>query len=50
MAKTKRGKNIKSIEGWRGTCPICGRTRVKLLWTNVTADGEKVTCCKKCDK
>jgi transcription elongation factor Elf1 len=49
MAKTKRGKNLKKIEGWRGTCPVCGRTRVKLLWTKVTEDATE-KCCKLCGK
>ncbi|GKX67342.1 hypothetical protein [Inconstantimicrobium mannanitabidum] len=43
MAKNKRGKAIKKILNWRGTCPICKRTRVKLLWEK---DGQKV--CKIC--
>ena len=44
MGKTNRGKNIKKTPGWRGKCPICNRTGVKLMWTN--ADGQKV--CKIC--
>ncbi len=44
MGKTTRGKNIKKTPGWRGTCPVCSRTGVKLMWTN--SNDQKV--CKKC--
>jgi hypothetical protein len=44
MAKAKRGKNIKA-PGWRGTCPSCKKTGVKLLWEKGDA---KV--CKACGK
>jgi len=48
--KTKRGNAIKSTEGgWRGTCPVCKRTGVKLMWTKV--DGENTQrVCKHCGK
>ena len=49
MPKTKRGKVVKNISGWRGTCPVCGRTRVKLLWT-AQKDGSEVKSCKACAK
>lgn len=48
LAKQKRGKAIKIIEGWRGTCPLCGRKRVKLIWTDKDADGKKINICKLC--
>ncbi|BCN31801.1 hypothetical protein [Anaeromicropila herbilytica] len=48
MAKPNRGASIKSKENWRGTCPCCKRTRVKLLWTKVTENKEKLTVCKHC--
>ncbi len=44
MAKAKRGKNIKTL-GWRGTCPSCQKTGVKLLW-----EKEKLHVCKACGK
>ena len=44
MAKAKRGKNIKTL-GWRGTCPSCKKTGVKLLW-----EKDKVNVCKACGK
>lgn len=25
MSKQRRGKYIKTIPNWRGTCPICGK-------------------------
>jgi len=47
--KTKRGNEIKKTPNWRGTCPSCSRTGVKLLWTKV--DGEKnIKVCKHCGK
>jgi transcription elongation factor Elf1 len=49
MAKAKRGKNIKA-SGWRGTCPICKRTGVKLLWDVKTEEGKEVKVCKVCGK
>ena len=30
MSKTRRGKNAKK-PGWRGKCPVCGRSHVKLI-------------------
>jgi rRNA maturation endonuclease Nob1 len=44
MAKAKRGKNIKTL-GWRGTCPSCNKTGVKLLW-----EKDKLHVCKACGK
>ena len=48
MTKTERGKNIKKIPNWRGTCPICGRKRVKLAWSAKDSAGNKVNVCKLC--
>ncbi|HZW50066.1 MAG TPA: hypothetical protein VFF80_08070 [Bacillota bacterium] len=50
MPKTKRGKNIKATAGWRGTCPICKRTGVKLLWNKIDANGNAINVCKRCGK
>ena len=47
MAKTKRGKNIKNISNWRGSCPICKRTGVKLLWDKLSDNGG-IKVCKIC--
>ncbi|MDU1411383.1 MAG: hypothetical protein E6929_01100 [Clostridium sp.] len=48
MGKQKRGKIIKTISGWRGTCPICGRKRVRLVWTMKNSDGKLINICKIC--
>lgn len=53
MSKPKRGNNIKGSQSWRGTCPSCGRVRVRLQWEKVTgtkADGKPNTImvCKHC--
>ena len=48
MGKAKRGRNIKA-DGWRGTCPLCARTGVKLLWEKPAEEGGKaVKICKRC--
>lgn len=49
MAKTKRGKNLKNNLGWRGTCPVCRRTGVKLLWKG-NGEAAGVNVCKICSK
>lgn len=48
MGKQRRGKVIKKIVGWRGTCPLCGRKRVKLVWTKKCEDGKVINICKLC--
>ncbi len=48
MAKPKRGKHVKAIPNWRGTCPTCGRTGVKLLWTKINKDNNQQSVCKRC--
>jgi len=50
MSKAFRGKTIRRNSGFRGTCPICGRTRVKIVWTKVMEDGTKSVCCKLCGR
>ena len=47
MAKSKRGNNIKKIPNWRGTCPICKRTGVKLLWDKLS-ENVTIKVCKIC--
>lgn len=47
MAKQNRGRVIKKQVGWRGTCPLCNRRRVKLVWTKVV-EGKKIKVCKIC--
>jgi len=47
MPKPKRGKLAKIGSNWRGTCPLCNRTGVKLLWEK-TVDEDKKAVCKQC--
>ncbi len=47
MSKPNRGRNIKKVANWRGTCPLCDRKRVKLLWP-YTKDGDTINVCKIC--
>ncbi|GJM79832.1 MULTISPECIES: hypothetical protein [Paenibacillus] len=49
MAKNKRGKSIWNLPSrGRGTCPVCGSTRIKLLYTKNTSTGQQLKVCKKC--
>ena len=49
MAKPHRGKTLwKYPNRARGTCPLCQRTGVKLLYPVTTATGEQLTVCKRC--
>ena len=50
MVKPKRGKNIKKISNWRGSCPSCGRIGVKLLWDKYNDNNEQIKVCKHCGK
>jgi len=48
MGKTHRGKGLFSTPAHgRGSCPTCGRTRIKLLYSG-TNGGEQVKVCKNC--
>jgi len=48
MSKAHRGKGIAELAaGGRGTCPVCGRGGVKLLYEQ-EIDGKKVKTCKIC--
>jgi hypothetical protein len=48
MPKPKRGKFAKLVAGWRGTCPLCKRTGVRVLWDTTEGD-QKLKVCKRCD-
>lgn len=49
MAKTNRGKALRHLpSNARGTCPICKRTRVKLLYDFTLADENTIKVCKNC--
>ncbi|MDZ4122301.1 MAG: hypothetical protein U1C33_07750 [Candidatus Cloacimonadaceae bacterium] len=48
MAKNHRGKGIKSLPNHgRGTCPVCGRTGVKVTH-EVKVNDKDVKVCKSC--
>jgi len=47
MPKQTRGKLARNTKNWRGTCPLCSRTGVKLLWEK-TQDEKPVKVCKPC--
>jgi len=48
MPKPKRGKLAKVVgANWRGSCPLCNRTGVKLLWEKTVGEDKK-TVCKQC--
>lgn len=47
MAKSRRGKILKKTPNWRGICPLCSRSGVKLLWDKVEPTG-KIKVCKVC--
>ena len=46
MPKPKRGKLVHTT-GWRGTCPKCSRTGVKVLWEKTEGD-KTLKVCKRC--
>ncbi|MFA5468712.1 MAG: hypothetical protein WC224_06605 [Sphaerochaetaceae bacterium] len=48
MAKAHRGAGIREqlFQG-RGTCPVCKRTGVKVLYEH-EIDGNKAMLCKQC--
>lgn len=48
MAKTHRGKGLWGTPGrGRGTCPIRGRTGIKLLY-DLVRNGATIKVCKNC--
>ena len=47
MPKPRRGKFAKAVKGWRGTCQLCSRTRVKILWEKTESD-KTLKICKRC--
>ena len=49
MSKAHRGSGIREeFNHGRGTCPVCKRTQVKILF-EATVDGEKAKVCKACN-
>ncbi|ADK81400.1 hypothetical protein [Sediminispirochaeta smaragdinae] len=50
MSKAHRGSGIRElIKSGRGTCPLCNRTGIKLLY-EVEKEGKKIKICKECNK
>ena len=48
MSKAHRGTGLaEQANGGRGTCPICKREAVKVIY-EVTVDGETKKVCKQC--
>ena len=46
MSKAHRGTGIrKEPNHGRGTCPVCGKTQIKILYDQ-DVDGKKVKVCK----
>ena len=49
MSKNHRGRGLyEKIRRGRGTCPVCRKTGVKLLYTHETEDKKNVEICKVC--
>nr|WP_078410199.1 hypothetical protein [Priestia abyssalis] len=49
MAKSNRGHSLYKLPSkGRGTCPVCSRTRIKLLYPASKSDGQKFKICKRC--
>ncbi len=48
MAKAHRGAGIRDqVRNGRGTCPVCKRTAIKVMY-EVEVDGNKSVVCKQC--
>jgi len=48
MAKTHRGKGIRDqYAHGRGTCPVCNRSSVKILYEQEAGE-KKIKVCKTC--
>lgn len=49
MSKNHRGSGIRSLAAHgRGTCGICGKTDIKVLWEK-EVNGATVNVCKYCN-
>lgn len=49
MSKNHRGSGIRSLPAHgRGTCAICGKTNIKVLWEK-EINGQTVNVCKYCN-
>ena len=49
MASITRGKALLPIHArGRGECPLCHRTRIKLIYERTNDQGKKMLVCKNC--
>jgi ribosomal protein L37AE/L43A len=49
MAKAHRGAGIRELTSkGRGTCPLCKRTGIKLMYER-EANAKKIVVCKQCE-
>lgn len=49
MSKAHRGFGVRDQKNnGRGTCPVCGRTGIKVLY-EASIDGQTVKICKQCN-
>ena len=49
MSKNHRGSGIRALPNHgRGTCAICGKTDIKVLWEK-EVNGQTVKICKYCN-
>ena len=48
MSKSNRGKGLVNVPGrGRGTCPVCGRTAIKVLYDAKKGE-QTLKVCKRC--
>jgi ribosomal protein L37AE/L43A len=49
MAKAHRGAGVRElVKSGRGTCPLCRRTGIKVLYEREAQD-KKIVICKQCE-
>ncbi len=50
MPKAHRGSEVrKLLNRSRGTCPVCSRTGIKLLYKRELTEGTQTSICKQCN-
>ena len=50
MSKNHRGKGLKGLPAFgRGTCPVCKRTGIKIVYETKIED-QTIKTCKECFK
>lgn len=50
MSKAHRGSGIRElVKSGRGTCPVCRRSGIKVLYEN-EVNKKKIKVCKECNK